>query len=271
MFESTRGRATRSTADSEDYSEASDGAATGAPAIVVDSGAGSNTSSSGVQSRASSPTKQKSRKALIADLQAAFNEPRHGRSATPAAESTLSVATANVGSKSATHSRAASPSPFGDMKLSAKVLALLEDELQPPEGWSKARMYVHKRFPASDHKKKVMKQLFDIETPDELEKKPNRKLSAPPKLNPVLMKKKAEDDKRKAERAAKARVRTSRASTPLPMPIGTSTTLTALSTLTMSLSRRQRHGRHWTHTQIQMQSWSETVRAIGYCGEHGVA
>jgi hypothetical protein len=93
-----------------------------------------------------------------------------------------------------------SPSPG----LSPKVLALLEEETKPPEGWSRARMYVHQHFPPTPHKKKIMKQLFDIETPDDIEKMPPFSPTFP-SLNPVLANlKKQKMEKMEAERVKNA-------------------------------------------------------------------
>lgn len=151
------------------------------PTVIVDS-------KSAASSRSPSPTKS----ALIAELSSALGG---NDNAMPRPTSLLSADEPQQHTKSTLVSRTQSPYP--EMKLSPKVLALLEDEFVPPEGWSKARMYVHKRFPPTDHKKKVMKQLFDIETPEERQKEAQRKISAPPSLNPILLRRKEEERKRR--------------------------------------------------------------------------
>ena len=59
-----------------------------------------------------------------------------------------------VDTSNATACAVSSPASTGSGggNLSAKALQLLQQEESMPEGWSRARMYVHKRFPPNDHK-----------------------------------------------------------------------------------------------------------------------
>jgi hypothetical protein len=52
-----------------------------------------------------------------------------------------------------------------------KVMLLIREELERPEGWSRARHFVHKKFAENERKKSIMKSMFDIETPEEIEKR----------------------------------------------------------------------------------------------------
>jgi hypothetical protein len=58
------------------------------------------------------------------------------------------------------------------------IKMLIKEELEVPEGWSRARMFVHKRFPPNEHKKKVMKSMYDVETPEEIEKQRIERMKA---------------------------------------------------------------------------------------------